>query len=289
MMPNDFDVTVIVPAYNATTTIAEQLEALRNQQTSLSFEVIVADNGSTDRTAKIVTEFMSEWPTLRLIDASSRRGSAHARNEGSRAARGEALAFCDADDVVEPAWLQSLIEPLTPTRIVFGSLRVDVINEAHVRRWRGTPHAATITSEQSTRSFAPSSNMAIHRSTYLELGGMDEDYPKSHDVEFSARARAAGIGLHPSPMAVVHYRYRSTLRGVFHQSFRGGRAAAQMYSQARTSPAARTAKVSIRDYWWLLTRLPLLGRRDRRGLWVSALGNACGRIVGTIKYRVWYL
>lgn len=289
MTPNDVDVTVIVPAYNAAATIAEQLEALRQQQTSLSFEVIVADNGSTDATERIVTEFMGEWPALRIIDASSRRGSAHARNEGAKTARGETLAFCDADDVVEPAWLQCLVEPLTPTRIVFGSLRVDVINESHVASWRGTPHAATISSENSTRSFAPSSNMAIRRSTYLALGGMDEDYPKSHDVEFSFRARAAGVQLHAVPDAVVHYRYRSTLRSVFRQSFRGGRASAQMYSQYRSAVDSRTASVTVHDYWWLLSRLPLAVMRDRRGLWVSALGGACGRLVGSVKYRVGYL
>lgn len=289
MTSNDVDVTVIVPAYNAAATIVEQLEALQRQQTSLSFEVIVADNGSTDQTAKIVTEFMTEWPALRLIDAASRRGSAHARNEGAKAARGDALAFCDADDVVEQEWLQTLVEPLAATRIVFGSLRVDAINESHVARWRGAPHAATITSESSTRSFAPSSNMAILRSRYLELGGMDEDYPKSHDVEFSFRARAAGMELFAAPAAVVHYRYRATLRGVFNQGFRGGRASAQLYAQYRHATAGRSTATAVHDYWWLMTRLPLLLGRDRRGLWVSALGGAIGRIVGTFKYRVWYL
>jgi GT2 family glycosyltransferase len=289
MTPPDVDVTVIVPAYNAEATIAEQLAALQRQQTALDFEVIVADNGSTDLTAEIVAEHMSDWPALRLVDASSRRGSAHARNEGAKSALGAALAFCDADDVVEPLWLQRLVEPLTATRVVFGSLRVDSINDSHVARWRAAPHASTVTSEDSARSFAPSSNMAILRSTYLELGGMDEDYPKSHDVEFSFRARAAGIELHPAPGAVVHYRYRSTLRGAFHQAFRGGRASAQMYSQYRHTNARRSAAAAGRDYWWLVTRVPLLLRRDRRGLWVSALGRACGRLVGSVKHRVSYL
>jgi glycosyltransferase involved in cell wall biosynthesis len=289
MTPTDPDVTVIVPAYNAATTITEQLEALRSQQTSFSFEVIVADNGSTDLTAKIVAGHMFDWPGLRLIDASTRRGSAHARNEGAKAALGAALAFCDADDVVEPQWLRHLVEPLTATRIVFGSLCVNAINDSDVARWRGAPHASTITSEDSTRSFAPSGNMAIFRPTYLELGGMDEDYPKSHDVEFSFRARAAGIELHPAPDAVVHYRYRSTLRGAFHQAFRGGRASAQMYSQYRDATAPRGVATVGRSYWWLVTRAPQLSRRDRRGLWVSALGGACGRVAGSVKYRLWYL
>lgn len=283
------DVSVVVPAFNAATTIEEQLEALRTQETTRTFEVIVADNGSTDDTRDVVRNFAASWPDLRLIDASGRRGSAHARNQGASASLGEALAFCDADDVVEEGWLDALVAPLARNRIVFGTLRVDAINKPHVTKWRATPHTVSLADAATPRSFAPSGNMAISRTTYLDLGGMDEDYPKAHDVEFSFRARAAGVELHPAPEAVVHYRYRATLRGAFHQGFRSGRASTQLWAQFRHESSNRTAAMTVRSYWWLLTRAPFLLSRRRQGLWVSSLGNICGHLVGSIKYRVWYL
>ena len=62
--------SVVIPCYNEAKTIAAQLEALSQQQWSEPWEVIVTDNGSTDDTVKIVEEYYSQLPNLRLIDAS---------------------------------------------------------------------------------------------------------------------------------------------------------------------------------------------------------------------------
>src|SRR5688500_9296124 len=97
--------SVVVPVRDGAATIGEQLAALAQQDFPGSWEVVVADNGSRDGTADVVRSFRDRLPGLRLVDASARPGASHARNAGAAAATGEVLAFCDADDVVDPGWL----------------------------------------------------------------------------------------------------------------------------------------------------------------------------------------
>jgi cellulose synthase/poly-beta-1,6-N-acetylglucosamine synthase-like glycosyltransferase len=97
-------ISVIVPVLNGMPWLAEQLRALVGQECSEPWEVVVADNGSTDETKSVVQEWAARIDKIRLVDASTVRGPGAARNAGARAARGELLAFCDADNVVQPGW-----------------------------------------------------------------------------------------------------------------------------------------------------------------------------------------
>ena len=105
--------SVIIPCLNAANTIAVQLDALAAQQWDQPWEVIVADNGSTDDSIAIIERYKTTLPHLRIADASARRGQPYALNVGAMAATGEALAFCDADDEVAPGWLSAMGEALS--------------------------------------------------------------------------------------------------------------------------------------------------------------------------------
>src|SRR5271166_4797114 len=92
--------------------LEQQLRALSEQQCQEPWEVVVADNGSTDESRLVVQEWASLSPMIRLVDASKARGPGATRNAGVGAARGELLAFCDADDVVQPGWLTAHVSAL---------------------------------------------------------------------------------------------------------------------------------------------------------------------------------
>src|SRR5687767_8249669 len=104
--------TVILLTRNGATTIGDQLEALAGQTWSESWELVVVDNGSTDGTLQIVEGYRTRFPVLRIVDASEKPGAGHACNEGVRAARGAAFAFCHDDDVVGDGWLAAMGEAL---------------------------------------------------------------------------------------------------------------------------------------------------------------------------------
>src|SRR3954466_4740554 len=100
--------SVVIPCLNAASTLGVQLAALTHQSWPGGWEVIVADNGSTDGSREIVEGYRDPLPGLGVGDAGGRRGQAHARNLGATAATGDALLFCDADDEVAPGWMEAL-------------------------------------------------------------------------------------------------------------------------------------------------------------------------------------
>lgn len=277
-------VSVIIPAKNAEITLSEQLSALADQSFGGSWEVVVADNGSTDRTAEIALGFSGSFQSLRVVDASATAGSSHARNVGAAAAQGELLCFCDADDVVDRDWLKALADAAAKWPVVGGRLETHSLNDVAVRGWRPASHAETARDQI---TFAPSGNMAIHAGVFAALGGFDEGYLKSHDVEFSRRVKAAGYEIGFCPKALVAYRLRSSMRGIAQQGYRAGRAGAQSYSNGHEQP--RTLSATLRDWGWLLARIPTLMSRRRRGIWVRRTGEAAGRVAGSVRWRVRYL
>lgn len=98
-------VSVIIPAYNARQTIQGAIESALNQ-TLPPFEIIVVDDGSKDDTADIVAAMA---PRVTLVRQAN-QGCGQARNTGARSARGDWLAFLDADD----SWLPQKLERQAP-------------------------------------------------------------------------------------------------------------------------------------------------------------------------------
>jgi glycosyltransferase involved in cell wall biosynthesis len=277
-------VTVIIPALDAEATISDQLDALAKQTYGGQWEVIVADNGSTDRTQEVVERFGNRLPNLKVVDASETRGCGAAKNVGARFARGSILCFCDADDVVSPGWLEAMVEASEVWEVVGGLLEVESLNDPTVRLWSPTPQAARDVDGQ---RWAPGGNMAISTALFVELGGFDPAYIKSSDIELSNRIWAAGHEIGFSEKAVIGYRYRSTLAGVAQQGYRTGRAGAQYCRDGTRS--RRSLRLTVRDWGWLFTRLPTVILSARRGLWVRRSSEAAGRFVGSVKYRQRYL
>lgn len=102
-------VSVIIPTYNREETIARAIQSVL-KQTFQDFEIIVVDDGSTDRTRAVVEGFCD--PRIRYLRHEQNRGAAAARNTGIRTARGAYLAFLDSDDEWLPEKLSEQIAVL---------------------------------------------------------------------------------------------------------------------------------------------------------------------------------
>src|SRR5947207_499564 len=101
-------VTVVVPARNAEATLGRALDAIASQRLDEPWETIVVDDGSSDGTAGIAEGAPGDVTVLRAGAA----GPAAARNRGAEAARGEMLAFTDADCFPAPGWLAAGLRAL---------------------------------------------------------------------------------------------------------------------------------------------------------------------------------
>ena len=215
------DVSVIVPAFNAQETLGEQLAALARQQVAFDWEILVCDNGSRDGTSDVVRVWGQDLPNLVLVDASARRGPSAARNIGAERARGKALLFCDADDVVDENWLPAMYSALQRAHFVAGARRYTLLN-------RKTDGPADWTEPLFTKDFLPQlpagsgSNLGVDAELFEQVGGFDETMRTAEDIDLCWRIQLAGHALVAAPGAVIQMRRRTGLRAVFRQSYSYG-------------------------------------------------------------------
>lgn len=105
-------VSVIIPCYNSQNTIRETVESVL-AQTMQDFELIVVDDGSTDDTKKILSDYVDQVKYLYRENG----GQSAARNTGIRAASGETIAFVDSDDLWYPEKLDKQIRILEEKKV----------------------------------------------------------------------------------------------------------------------------------------------------------------------------
>lgn len=177
------DVSVIVPARDASKTIGATLQALADQDYPGEYEVVVADDGSRDETAAIAAAAGAK------VVRQPRLGPGQARNLAVRASCGRILAFTDADCRPAPSWLRRGVEALESADLVQGK----VVRE-------GDPETAFDHSIEVTRESGlyETANLFTTRELYERVGGF-EDWLEvrvgkrlGEDVWFGWTARRAG-------------------------------------------------------------------------------------------------
>lgn len=211
------DVSVIIPALNEEKVIGECLASLsRLNYPRESFEVILVDNGSTDRTREIARSFSS---VLHLTIRQQPEGHVSAlRNLGASLARGRDLAFLDSDCLVPPTWMAQAVALLHQKGVgVAGAhFRIPEDSSWVARVWFG----GQSDEKQGDLVWVPGCNTWVTRSTFKRVGGFDESIETNEDCEFCDRVRAEGwrvVG--DASIAVVHLETPQTL-GEFYRKVR---------------------------------------------------------------------
>ena len=98
-------VSIITPMYNSEFFISETINSIINQ-TYQNWELLLIDDGSRDKTIQIVKEFIAKYPNIKLLENQINQGAAVSRNRGIEAAKGDYIAFLDADDLWKPEKLK---------------------------------------------------------------------------------------------------------------------------------------------------------------------------------------
>lgn len=278
------DFSVVLPARDAGATIAVQLKALTKLEIpgTGSWEIVVVDNGSRDRTAAIAASFEPQLP-VRVVSAPGFRGVSYARNIGIAAARGRRVLICDADDVVHPRWAVEMLRGLDRADAVAG--RIVTGDE--------TPDTAPVMNRPALAflPYAHGGNCGLQRSLVDAIGGFDESYVRGgDDKEFFWRAQLNGMRLGYAPGALVRVTPRPTLRARCLQYYRFGRSHPRLYRDFRQHGmprrATRTVLADVRR-----TVRNAIAQRDPevRATALAHLARLAGRAVGSAKTGVAYL
>ncbi len=282
--------SVVIPCYNAAATLGEQLEALARQNWSGEWEVIVADNGSTDDSRGIAARYAERLP-LRIVDASARRGAGFAYAAGAAAATGDALLFCDADDVVGEGWLAAMAAALAVHDFVAAACDMEKLNEPWVRATRANTQKTGL-QQYHYPPFLPhagGSTLGVKRALFEAIGGFDQSL-QLLDTDLCWRLQLAGVHLHFVPEAVVHVRLRTSLRAIFRQALAWGEGNVALYRKYRPLGMPPLGRWAWIPGWWALIRgIALWRTRGGRARWVWQCGWRLGRLRGSLRYRVWAL
>ncbi|MGP9693511.1 glycosyltransferase [Brachybacterium sp. AOP25-B2-12] len=284
----DPEVSVIICVRDGEAVIGRQLAALDAQVEHPRFEVIVVDNGSRDATSEVVRRWIRAEghaaASAVLVPGGRAPSIPRARNLGGLRARGRVLAFCDADDEVDPRWVGALARACSDDALVGGRLQAI--------RPDGSPSPDDFDQGLARTTYLPhviTANCALPRELFLAVGGFDESLPAYgvEDVDFSWRIQEAGHRLVFAPEASVRFHLSGRSASV-RKRFRLG--------MGRILMADRYPAYDARPYGLRLCAgdiatdaRALVATSIRRGrvdpATASLLVASLGRAVGRVRYR----
>lgn len=207
-------ISVVVPTRNRAAALATLVEALIGQDASgIAFEVLIVDNGSTDRTADVVARAAAGDPRVRFIREPN-RGASHARNAGIVRAAAPIVAFVDDDVVPARDWIRAI------HRTFDAHPEVDCVGGRVEPRWAAPPpdwldaqHCAPLALQvdrpprfdaDHASACLITANFACRRRVFDEVGGFSTAFQRDEDREFNLRLwRAGKRGLYADDVRVV--------------------------------------------------------------------------------------
>lgn len=208
--------TVVLCTRNRAALLPRALESLAALEVDPpTTELLIVDNGSTDATPTILSEFAARAPFFTLCLREERRGLSAARNRALREARGQLLFFTDDDQEVASNVLRehARVAEAHGARAQLGAIELRF--EGDRPAWLRGP-LAEVLGETRARPEGPSDlqlyggNMVLERSLLTELGGFREDLGKgtigySEDTELTQRLRERGVPIVFAPTAVIYH------------------------------------------------------------------------------------
>lgn len=291
---NKVKLSVILPCLNCESVISTQLSALEQQRCDQPWEIIIADNGSTDKTLDIVHKYQSRMPHLRVVDSSARPGAGAARNLAVPLAKGDYIVFCDADDEVCPGWLQALANALNNHYLVAGTLDLLKLNEAwripdhHHFGTRVSPHTETLPYRHAPHlRHAPAANLAIHKDLHSKIKGFDESIVFNQDMDYCLRLQQLGYPLTFVPEAVINYRLRHSMAETYRQMYRWGKYSVLVYRKhLGDKDIVQQLRFLFGGWRYLPGNVLRLRRRSDLFDLVGWLGGRLGEMHGCLLYLI---
>jgi glycosyltransferase involved in cell wall biosynthesis len=200
-------VSIVIPCHNEERFIAEAIESALGQ-TYVAIEVIVVDDGSRDRSRKVIESFGScirpRWQP--------QSGAPAARNNGARSARGDYIMFLDGDDAIAPGTIEALLTAVERSRNEIAACRWVVLQPCCEGTWRvmPPPHEPRDVEDSLLAwlegYFVPPCSLLWPTEVFRKTGGWDETLAANQDGDLAFRAFLSGARLRVAKGGCGYYR-----------------------------------------------------------------------------------
>jgi glycosyltransferase involved in cell wall biosynthesis len=203
-------VSFVIPVLNGEKDIGRCLASIRNLECAVEeYEIIVVDNGSTDRSRQIIEESGVEayvFPKLRV---------GALRNRGAALARGDYIAFVDSDVAVASHWLVAGLAAFEEAGVVATGCFPNIpVPATWVQRmWDIHQREKAEAVRQRIVSWLPSMNLIVHRESFIAIGGFNEALESAEDVDLCYRLTDKGLIVKNPFMKAVHWGEAKNLQG----------------------------------------------------------------------------
>jgi hypothetical protein len=202
-------VSFVIPVLNGDRDIARCLSSIRHQKFSAeAYEVLIIDNGSTDQTQRIVHDLGFGFQVVPNVHVSA------LRNRGVSIAKGNYIAFVDADVELTPDWLRNGLGVFEDQRVVASGCFPGIPpNATWVQRaWDAHQRQGALASTPWPVPWLPSMNLIVRREDFLAISGFNERLATAEDVDLCYRLRQRGIILCNPAMQAIHWGEARDLR-----------------------------------------------------------------------------
>ncbi len=229
-------VSVIIPVKDQPEDLIECLQSLKNLDYPADrLEIIVVDDGSQKEIYGVV-----DFPDVKIIRQAESQGPAGCRNIGAENARGEILAFIDADCMAGEKWLKEIIPLFTAAQVgAVGGYVDGYYKDSLLDRYERVSSSLNMGNrlllEGRTESsfYVPTANMLVNREAFKAAGGFKAGMYVGEDVDFCWRLRNSGYTLLYIPSGSVAHKHRNKLGRMLKRRGEYGTSEAILY---RTHP-----------------------------------------------------
>jgi glycosyltransferase involved in cell wall biosynthesis/SAM-dependent methyltransferase len=200
-----------MPVYNGAETIGEAVESIMTDNIVFGDELIIVNDGSTDKTPQVLKALRKKFPKIRAIDNKKNLGCPASRNIGIRAARNELIFNLDADDVLEAGSVQKL-----KNFLLINSADVAAFGEIHffrtstsqiTHRWI-LPSGRISLADYLSGPYVPGGNYLYTKKSWQKIGGYWEYGRGLHEFwGFSLKQIASGSRFYVAPSSHYYHRY----------------------------------------------------------------------------------
>ena len=193
-MSKHIPITVLTCCYNAENFVSESILSILNQ-TYRNFEYILVDDGSVDRTNRLLIEFAEKDDRVKIFSKNN-TGLTDSLNFGLGKASGDWIARLDADDIAFPDRLGKQFAHVKrdDSLVLVGGGCIEIDKEGKTVKHHRYPgsHEELLKRLEKTKPFFPHSSAFIRRSCVVEMGGYDRRYIRSQDCDLFLRMAEKG-------------------------------------------------------------------------------------------------